>query len=379
MLKQPIYLDYAATTPVDPRVAEKMWPYLTETFGNPASSHLYGRAANTAIEHARQQIATLIHADPQEIIWTSGATEANNLALKGIAYAYQNKGRHIVTCQTEHEAVLESCRYLEQQGFTVTYLKPTSNGLLLLSQLETALRPDTILVAIMHVNNETGVIQDIAAFGKLLQQRGIIFHVDAAQSLARIPIDVRQLPVDLMAFSGHKIYGPKGVGALYVKRSLQQRLQPQMQGGGQEQGLRSGTLATHQIVGIGEACAVAHHEMAEESKRIGALRDQLWAGLQKLDNVYLNSDFKYSVAGILNVAFTGIDSNALLPALRDLAFSTGSACHAMTREPSRVLRAMGLTDEWVRGSLRLSLGRFTTAAEIEYAVAKLHAAINALR
>jgi cysteine desulfurase len=379
--KLPIYLDYAATTPMDPRVAEKMLPWLTqlEYCGNPASTHIYGRTAHTAIEQARQQVADLINADPREIIWTSGATEADNLAIKGIAHAYRHKGRHIVTCLTEHEAVIESCRQLEREGFAVTYLLPEKNGLLDLNKLADALRPDTILVSIMHVNNEIGVIQDIAAIGSLLRARGIFFHVDAAQSVGKLPIDVTQLPIDLMAFSAHKIYGPKGVGALYVHRKTGVQLTAQLHGGGQEQNVRSGTLATHQIIGMGEALAIAGQEMASETKRITSLRDRLWSGIKVLGEIYRNGDAQVCISGILNVAFAGINNNVLVPALRDLAVSTGSACHAATQEPSRVLRALGLSDALAQSAIRFSLGRFTTEEEIDYAIAKINEVIKILK
>ncbi len=380
-MKLPIYLDYAATTPVDPRVAVKMWQFLGPEghFGNPSSSHAFGREAATAVEQARQQVANLINADASEIIWTSGATEANNLAIKGIAQFYRNKGNHLVTCSTEHEAVLESFRQLEREGFKVTYLQPENNGLIDLTNLLAALRVDTILVSIMHVNNEIGVIQDLAAIGKLLQTRGIFFHVDAAQSVGKTPVDLAHLPVDLMSFSAHKIYGPKGIGALYIRQKSHLQLIAQSHGGGQERGLRSGTLATHQIVGMGEAFQLAQQEMSHESERLLQLREKLWDGIESLRDVYRNGDTKACVPGILNIAFAGIDSVTLLPALKDLAVSVGSACHATSREPSRVLRALGVRDDLAHGSIRFSLGRFTTEEEITYVVKKVHEVVALLR
>jgi cysteine desulfurase len=377
----PVYLDYAASTPVDPRVLEKMLPWLMQPdhCGNPSATHGFGRKAAQAIEHARQQVADLIHADPQEIIWTSGATEANNLAIKGIAHAYRHQGQHIVTCQTEHEAVIESCKQLEREGFCVTYLMPEKNGLLNLAKLKAALQADTILVAIMHVNNEIGVVQDIAAIGHVLREKNILFHVDAVQSAGKIPIDVKQLPVDLMAFSAHKIYGPKGVGALYVNNKIKASLSAQLHGGGQEYNLRSGTLATHQIIGMGEAFALAQQEMLAETKRVSELRDYLWRGLQALGNVQRNGDDQHGVAGILNVAFIGIENKVLLPALRDIAVSTGSACHASSGAPSRVLAAIGLSDHLARSSIRFSLGRFTTQEEIRYTLEKIAVIVKTLQ
>lgn len=380
-MKLPIYLDYAATTPVDPRVAEKMVQCLTapEYFGNPSSSHSLGREAARAVELARQQVADLIHCDPNEVIWTSGATEANNLAIKGVAHFYREKGRHIVTCLTEHEAVIEPCRQLEREGFRVSYLQPEASGLIDLEKLAAALQPDTILVSIMQVNNETGVIQDIEAIGKLLRERGILFHVDAAQSVGKIPINLQQLPVDLMSFSAHKIYGPKGAGVLYLRQKPRVNLFAQIHGGGQERGLRSGTLATHQIVGMGEAFQIAKQEMLEETQRITNLREKLWTRINELGNVYLNGHPTARVSGILSIAFEGIDSSLLLPALKDLAVSTGSACHANSLKPSRVLKAMGLNDHLAQSSIRFSLGRFTTEAEIDYSVNTIKMAIISLR
>lgn len=379
--KLPVYLDYAATTPIDPRVIEKMLLFMgpASEFGNPSSSHSYGRNAARAIEEARDAVASLINAQASDIIWTSGATEADNLAIKGIAQSYQHKGKHIVTVSTEHEAVLESCRQLEREGFHVTYLTPQNNGLVNIAQLIEALSPETILVSIMHVNNETGVINNLAAISAAVRSRGIIFHVDAAQSAGKIPIDVQQMPVDLMSFSAHKVYGPKGVGALYIRQKPRIQLKPQLQGGGQENGLRSGTLPTHQIVGMGEAFRLAQQEILEESKRIEKLRNKLWQGIKLLGDVTINGETAARAPGILNVAFANVDMTAALPALRHLAISTGSACHAATREPSRVIRAMGLPDASAYGSIRFSLGRFTTEADIEYAILALHEIIPFIR
>lgn len=376
-----IYLDYAATTPVDPRVAEKMMQYLTQTgqFGNPSSTHAFGRAAKLAIETARQQVADLIHADPSEIIWTSGATEADNLAIKGVAQYYRDQKRHIITSITEHEAVYDSCKQLEREGFKVTYLQPQQNGLIDLAQIQNAIQPDTLLVSIMHVNNEMGVIQNLQQIGELLRAKNIFFHVDAAQSAGKIAIDLSQLPVDLMAFSAHKIYGPKGIGALYVRQKSRVNLIPQFHGGGQERGLRSGTLATHQIVGMGEAFHIAQQEMTTQASKLQKLRDRLWHGLQQLDNVFLNSDLVHGVPGILNVSFAGIDNTLLLPALKDIAVSTGSACHAQSHEPSRVLHALGLREDLSRSAIRFSMGRFTTEAEIDYTVNKVCEVVTLLR
>lgn len=380
-MKLPIYLDYAATTPVDPRVAEKMWHFLgpESSFGNPSSSHFFGRLAAEAVEHAREQVADLIHATAAEIIWTSGATEANNLAIKGIAQFYQHQGKHLVTCSTEHEAVVETCRQLEREGFTITYLQPEKTGLIDLAKLKAALRADTILVSIMHVNNEIGVIQDLATIGELLRQRKIFFHVDGAQSVGKIPIDLEVLPVDLMSFSAHKIYGPKGIGALYIRQQAQIQLLAQSHGGGQERGLRSGTLATHQIVGMGEAFQIAKEVLPGEYENILALREKLWHGIRFLGDVYRNGDDKFCVPGILNIAFAGVDASMLLPALKDLAVSVGSACHASSREPSRVLRAIGVRDDLAHGSIRFSLGRFTTEEEIDYAINKICQVVPILR
>lgn len=381
-VKLPIYLDYAATTPVDPRVAQKMMACLTleGNFGNPASrSHSFGWNAEAAIEEARAHVAALVNADPKEIVWTSGATESNNLAIKGAAHFYQKKGRHIVTCKTEHKAVLDTCRALEREGFEVTYLDPEPNGLLDLNKLVGALRDDTVLVSIMHVNNEIGVIQDIAAIGELTRERGILFHVDAAQSAGKVPIDLETTKVDLMSFSAHKIYGPKGVGALYVRRKPRVRLDAQMHGGGHERGMRSGTLATHQLVGMGEAFRIAKEEMAAESARIKALRDRLWNGLKDMDEVYVNGDLEHRVPGNLNVSFNFVEGESLIMALKDIAVSSGSACTSASLEPSYVLRAIGRSDELAHSSIRFSIGRFTTEEDIDYAVNLVRQKVAKLR
>lgn len=381
-MKLPIYLDYAATTPVDPQVAEKMCACLTMdgNFANPASrSHLYGWQAEEAAELARRQVADLVGADPREIVWTSGATESDNLAIKGAARAFAERGRHIVTSQIEHKAVIDSCRQLEREGFEVTYLKPDSDGLISVEQLQAALREDTILVSLMHVNNEIGVINDIAALGALVRERGILFHVDAAQSTGKLPINLKQLPVDLMSFSAHKSYGPKGVGALYVRRSPDVRIEALIHGGGHERGMRSGTLAPHQLVGMGEAFALAGAQMKAENARIAALRDQLLEGLKELDGVTLNGSAEQRVPHNLNLAFAGVDGELLLLALRDLALSTGSACTSASVEPSYVLRAIGLPDELAHSSIRLSLGRFSTEEDVRHAAQVLCKAVSRLR
>ena len=381
-MKLPIYLDYAATTPVDPQVAEKMCACLTMdgNFANPASrSHLYGWQAEEAAELARRQVADLVGADPREIVWTSGATESDNLAIKGAARAFADRGRHIVTSQIEHKAVIDSCRQLEREGFEVTYLKPDSDGLISVEQLQAALREDTILVSLMHVNNEIGVINDIAALGALVRERGILFHVDAAQSTGKLPINLKQLPVDLMSFSAHKSYGPKGVGALYVRRSPDVCIEALIHGGGHERGMRSGTLAPHQLVGMGEAFALAGAQMKAENQRIAALRTQLLEGLADLDGVTLNGSAEQRVPHNLNLAFAGVDGELLLLALRDLALSTGSACTSASVEPSYVLRAIGLPDELAHSSIRLSLGRFTAEEDVRHAAEVLCKAVSRLR
>ena len=381
-MKPPIYMDYSATTPVDPRVAETMCRYLTPDgdFGNPASrSHYYGWKAEEAVDKARRDVADLINADPREIVWTSGATESDNLALKGVAHFYKKKGKHIITCKTEHKAVLDSCRQLEREGFEVTYLSPEPNGLIDLNKLESAIRDETILVSIMHVNNEIGVIQDIAAIGEMTRSRKILFHVDAAQSAGKIPIDLAELKVDLMSLSAHKIYGPKGIGALYVRRKPRVRIEAQMHGGGHERGMRSGTLATHQIVGMGEAFRIANEEMEAENARIMAMRNRLWDGLKGMEEVYLNGDLEHRVAGNLNVSFNYVEGESLVMSLKSMAVSSGSACTSASLEPSYVLRAIGREDELAHSSIRFSIGRFTTDEEIDKVIAELQEQVARLR
>lgn len=381
-VKTPIYLDYSATTPVDPRVAELMCSYLTPEggFGNPASrSHAFGWKAEEAVEQARSQVAALVNADPKEIIWTSGATESDNLAIKGAAHFYKKKGNHIVTVKTEHKAVLDTCRQLEREGYEVTYLEPAPNGLIDLEKFKSALRDDTIIASIMHVNNEIGVIQDVGAIGEICRDARVLLHVDAAQSAGKVPIDLQAMKVDLMSFSAHKVYGPKGIGALYVRRKPRVRLEAQMHGGGHERGLRSGTLATHQIVGMGEAFRLAREEMAAEHERVLALRDRLWAGFQDIDEVYLNGDLERRVAGNLNVSFNFVEGESLIMALKDLAVSSGSACTSASLEPSYVLRALGRNDELAHSSIRFSIGRFTTEEEVDYTVKLVHEKIGKLR
>ncbi|CAG9933875.1 IscS subfamily cysteine desulfurase [Candidatus Nitrotoga arctica] len=378
-LHLPIYLDYSATTPVDPRVAEAMIPYLTEKFGNPASPHIYGQVAEEAVERAREQVAALVNADPKEIVWTSGATESNNLALKGAAYFYQNKGKHIVTMKIEHKAVLDTVCELERQGFSATYLDSEPNGLLDLDKFKAALRPDTIIVSVMYVNNEIGVIQDIAAIGEICRARGILFHVDAAQATGKIVIDLLRLKVDLMSFSAHKTYGPKGIGALYVRRKPRVRLEAQMHGGGHERGMRSGTLATHQIVGMGEAFRIAQAEMTTENERIRTLRDSLWRGLSSIGDVYLNGDLKQRVSHNLNVSFNYVDGDSLTKAITDIAVSSGSACTSASLEPSYVLRGLGRSDVLARSSIRFTVGRFTTEEEVNFTIELLKNKISKLR
>ena len=379
-MKFPIYLDYSATTPIDPRVVEAMLPYLTEKFGNPASrSHQYGWDAEAAVENARAEVAALVNADPKEIVWTSGATEANNLAIKGAANFYQGKGKHLITLKTEHKAVLDTMRELERQGFDVTYLDVLPNGLVDMAALEAALRPDTILVSIMAVNNEIGVIQPIAEIGELLRGKGILFHVDAAQATGKIDIDLSKLKVDLMSFSAHKTYGPKGIGALYVRRKPRVRLDAQMHGGGHERGMRSGTLATFLIVGMGEAFRLARLEMHEENKRITALRDRLLKGLSDMPEIYVNGDLEHRVPHNLNLSFAYVEGESMIMAVKDIAVSSGSACTSASLEPSYVLRALGLTDELAHSSIRFSIGRFTTEEEIDYTVDLLHKQIGRLR
>jgi cysteine desulfurase len=378
--KLPIYLDYSATTPVDPRVAEKMIPWLTEHFGNPASrSHAYGWEAEEAVENARKEVAALVNCDPKEIVWTSGATESNNLALKGAAHFYQAKGRHIVTVKTEHKAVLDTVRELERQGFEATYLDPGPDGLVDPAKFEAALRPDTVLASVMLVNNEIGVIQPIARFGETCRAKGVIFHVDAAQATGKVPVDLATLKVDLMSFSAHKTYGPKGIGALYVRRKPRVRLEAQMHGGGHEKGFRSGTLPTHQIVGMGEAFRLARVEMATENERIRMLRDRLLAGVRDMEEVYVNGDLEHRVPHNLNVSFNFVEGESLIMGMKELAVSSGSACTSASLEPSYVLRALGRNDELAHSSIRFTIGRWTTEAEIDFAVKLIRERIGKLR
>ncbi len=381
-MKLPVYLDYAATTPCDESVAKKLMEYLTidGNFGNPASrSHRYGWQAEEAVDIARHQVAELVNADPREIVFTSGATESNNLAIKGVGNFYHKKGKHIITVKTEHKAVLDTCREMERQGFEVTYLDVEANGLVDLAKLEAAMRDDTTLVSIMHVNNEIGVIQDIKAIGELCRSRKIVYHVDAAQSAGKIAIDLQDLKVDLMSFSGHKVYGPKGIGALYVRRKPRIRLEAQMHGGGHERGMRSGTLATHQIVGMGEAFRVAKEKLETESVRIKALRDRLLNGLKDIEEVYINGDLEQRVPGLLNVSFNYVEGESLIMALKDIAVSSGSACTSASLEPSYVLRALGLTDELAHSSIRFCIGRYTTEEDIDFTVDLVQKSIGRLR
>jgi len=381
-MKLPIYLDYAATTPVDPRVAEKMCQCLTMdgVFGNPAShSHQFGWEAEKLVEQARKQVADLVNADPREIVWTSGATESDNLAIKGAAYFYQRKGKHIITSKTEHKAVLDTCKHLEQDGFEVTYLIPEESGLIDLDKLKAAIREDTILISMMHVNNEMGVIQDIQKIAEIAKEKDIIFHVDAAQSAGKIPIDLQAMKVDLMSFSSHKIYGPKGIGALFVRRQPRVRLVPQIHGGGHERGMRSGTLATHQIVGMGEAFRIAKLDMAEDHQRIQKLHDRLLKGLEMLEAIYVNGDQAHCVPNILNVSFNYIEGEALMMTFKDIAVSSGSACTSASLEPSYVLKALGRTDELAHSSIRFSIGRFTTEEDIDYTIDAVTKGVNRLR
>ena len=376
----PIYMDYSATTPIDPRVADKMIPFLREQFGNPASrSHAYGWSAEAAVEEARAQVADLVGADPREIIWTSGATESNNLAIKGAAQFYKSKGKHIITVKTEHKAVLDTVRELERQGFEATYLEPQDNGLISLEQLEAAIRPDTILVSVMLVNNEIGVIQPIKEIGELCRKKGIIFHSDAAQATGKVEINLEELKVDLMSFSAHKTYGPKGIGALYVRRKPRVRLEAQMHGGGHERGLRSGTLAPHQIVGMGEAFRIAQEEMDTELARIKALRDRLAKGLLEIEEVYINGDMEHRVPHNLNVSFNFVEGESLIMAIKDIAVSSGSACTSASLEPSYVLRALGRSDELAHSSIRFTIGRFTTEEDIDFAIRLLKEKVGKLR
>jgi cysteine desulfurase len=379
-VKFPIYLDYSATTPVDPRVAEKMIPYLTEQFGNPASrSHVFGWRTEEAVEAAREQVGALVNCEGKDIIWTSGATESINLALKGAAEFYKTKGKHLITVKTEHKATLDTCRELERRGFEVTYLEVQPDGLLDLNKVETAFRADTILVSVMFVNNEIGVIQDIAAIGEMCRKRGVLFHVDAAQATGKCPIDLQALKVDLMSFSAHKTYGPKGVGALYIRRKPRVRLEAQIHGGGHERGFRSGTLATHQIVGIGEAFRLAKAEMATDNERIGALRDQLLAGVRGIEEVFINGSLEHRVPHNLNISFNFVEGESLIMAVKDIAVSSGSACTSASLEPSYVLRALGRSDELAHSSIRFTLGRFTTAEEVDYTIRHLESKVDKLR
>ncbi len=381
-MKLPIYMDYSATTPVDPRVAEKMCQYLTPDggFGNPASrSHKFGWEADDAVEDARRNVAALLNADPKEIVWTSGATESDNLAIKGVAHFYHKKGKHIITCKTEHKAVLDTCRQLEREGYEITYMDPEPSGLIDLTKLEAALRDDTILVSLMHVNNEIGVIQDIEAIGEMTRARKILFHVDAAQSAGKVPLDMETMKVDLLSLSAHKIYGPKGIGALYVRRKPRVRLEAQMHGGGHERGMRSGTLATHQIVGMGEAFRIAKEEMVAENDRILSLRNRLWNGISDMEEVYLNGDLERRVAGNLNASFAFVEGESLIMALKDIAVSSGSACTSASLEPSYVLRALGREDELAHSSIRFTIGRFSTEEEVDYVIDLVREQVTRLR
>ncbi len=379
-MKKPVYLDYSATTPVDPRVVDAMIPYLREDFGNPASrSHAYGWKAEEAVEEARANVAGLVNCDAKEIVWTSGATEAINLAVKGAAHFYKEKGRHIITVKTEHKATLDTCRELEREGFEVTYLDVLENGLIDWAVFESSVRPDTILVSVMYVNNEIGVIQDIPRIGEFCRSRGIIFHVDSAQATGKVVIDLATLKVDLMSFSAHKTYGPKGIGALFVRRKPRVRIEAQMHGGGHERGMRSGTLATHQIVGMGEAFRLARLEMAAENERIRVLRDRLWAGLSAIEAVYVNGDLDHRVPHNLNVSFNYVEGESLLMGIKDVAVSSGSACTSASLEPSYVLRALGRSDELAHSSIRFSVGRFTTQEDVDFTVALLKEKVAKLR
>lgn len=381
-MKLPIYMDYSASTPVDPRVAEKMMACLTPdgNFGNPASrSHLFGWKAEEAVETARRNVADLIGADPREIVWTSGATESDNLAIKGVAHFYHKKGKHIITSKIEHKAVLDATRQLEREGYEVTYLTPGSDGLITPQMVADAMRDDTILVSLMHINNEIGTVTDIAAIGELTRKHGVLFHVDAAQSAGKIPLDMQEMKVDLLSLCAHKIYGPKGVGALYVRRKPRVRIEAQIHGGGHERGMRSGTLATHQIVGMGEAFRIAKEEMESEKQRLISLRDRFWSQIQDMEEVYVNGSFDERYPGNLNVSFAFVEGESLLMSLKDLAVSSGSACTSASLEPSYVLRALGLNDEMAHSSIRFSFGRFTTEEEVDYAAAQVRTAVDKLR
>ena len=379
-MKTPIYLDYSATTPVDSRVAQKMIPWLTEHFGNAASrSHAYGWEAEKAVEEARAHVAALVKCDPKEIVWTSGATESINLALKGAAHFYKDKGKHLVTVKTEHKATLDTMRELEREGFEVTYLDVKDDGILDIEAFKAALRPDTTIVSVMFVNNEIGVVQDIAALGEICRSRGIIFHVDAAQASGKVPIDLAALKVDLMSFSAHKTYGPKGMGALFVRRKPRVRIEAQMHGGGHERGMRSGTLATHQIVGMGEAFRIAKAEMAVENERIRKLRDKLWKGLSQIEEVYINGNMTQRVPHNLNASFNFVEGESLIMAIKEIAVSSGSACTSASLEPSYVLRALGRSDELAHSSIRFTIGRFTTEADVDYTIDLLQRKVKKLR
>ncbi|WP_420225147.1 IscS subfamily cysteine desulfurase [Pigmentiphaga litoralis] len=380
MIKTPVYLDYSATTPVDPRVVDAMVPWLYEHFGNPASrSHSIGWEAEQAVENARKQVADLANADPREIVWTSGATESINLALKGAAHFYKERGKHIITLKTEHKATLDTCRELERQGFEVTYLDVQENGLMDIEAFKAALRPDTILASILFVNNEIGVIQDIAQIGEICRGKGIVFHVDAAQASGKVQIDLQTLKVDLMSFCAHKTYGPKGIGALYIRRKPRIRIEAQIHGGGHERGFRSGTLATHQIVGMGECFRLAKEEMAVDSDRVRMLRDRLWAGLSTIEEVYLNGDMEQRVPHNLNVSFNYVEGESLIMAVKDIAVSSGSACTSASLEPSYVLRALGRSDELAHSSIRFTIGRFTTVEDIDFTIELLRSKVGKLR
>ncbi len=378
--RKPIYLDYSSTTPIDPRVAEKMIPFITEHFGNPASrSHSFGWTAEKAVEEAREEVAKLVNADPREIVWTSGATESNNLAIKGASHFYSTKGQHILTVATEHKAVIDAFRELEREGYTATYLEPEPNGLVDLEKFKKAIRPDTVLASVMFVNNEIGVIQDIEALGNICREQKVIFHVDAAQATGKVDIDLEKLPVDLMSFSAHKTYGPKGIGALYVRRKPRIRIEAQMHGGGHERGMRSGTLATHQIVAMGEAFRIARIEMQLENERIRKLRDKLLHGLQDMEEVYVNGDLKQRIPHNLNISFNYVEGESLIMAVKDIAVSSGSACTSASLEPSYVLRALGRSDELAHSSIRFSIGRFTTEADVDFTIQLLKEKIQKLR
>ncbi|MEI7444795.1 MAG: IscS subfamily cysteine desulfurase [Burkholderiales bacterium] len=376
----PIYLDYSATTPVDPRVVDRMVPWLGQNFGNPASrSHAYGWAAEEAVETAREHVAALVGCDPKELVWTSGATESINLAVKGAAHFYKERGKHLITVKTEHKATLDTMRELEREGFEVTYLDVKADGLIDMDALKAAMRPDTVLISVMYVNNEIGVIQDIPAIGDLCREKGVLLHVDSAQATGKVDIDLSALKVDLMSFSAHKTYGPKGVGALYVRRKPRVRIEAQIHGGGHERGMRSGTLPTHQIVGMGEAFRLAKVEMKAENERIRMLRDRLWAGLSRIEEVYLNGDMERRVPHNLNVSFNYVEGESLIMAIKDLAVSSGSACTSASLEPSYVLRALGRSDELAHSSIRFSVGRFTTEEEVDFAVKLIQDKVGKLR